>query len=596
MSHLPAATPLRRYGLLLRRYLGPQWKKATLMAVLVLASIGLQLLVPHILRFFIDTAVSGGALEVLLRAALLFLGVALAHQLLSAAATYTGADVGWTATNAMRRDLALHCLNLDLSFHTARTPGELIERIDGDVTALANFFSQFSVRVFGSGLLLVGILVMLWLEQPWVGLTLTVFTTLVLVTLGRLRDVAVPATKDEREAQARLFGFIEERLAGIDDIRANGAGPYVMWRFVSVMREVFSRGRRAWMKRASIWLLTIGLFAVGYVLTLGLGIYFFQAGVITLGTAYLFFQYMAMLEDPIEQITQQMQELQKAGAGIGRIDELLTLRSRIADCGTRLLPPGALSVTFERVGFEYQDRPVLHEISFHLAPGATLGLLGRTGSGKTTLTRLLFRLYELSRGEIYLGDVPLRTLPLGELNRRVGLVTQDVQLFSASVRDNLTFFDKAVADERILAVLHELGLDTWLGSLSHGLDTQLAAGGGGMSAGEAQLLAFARVFLKDPGLVILDEPSSRLDPATEARLEQAVSKLLRGRTAIIIAHRLGTVQRVDEIMILAEGWVLERGPRAELAARPTSHFSQLLKTGLHLPLQTPPVDRAVVAG
>ena len=143
----PAATPLRRYSALLLRYLAPQWQKAALMTVLILGSIGLQLLVPQILRFFIDTAVANGALEVLFRAALLFLGVALANQLLMAAATYTGADVGWTATNAMRRDLALHCLKLDMSFHTARTPGELIERIDGDVTALSNFFSQFSVQV-----------------------------------------------------------------------------------------------------------------------------------------------------------------------------------------------------------------------------------------------------------------------------------------------------------------------------------------------------------------------------------------------------------------------------------------------------------------
>lgn len=589
----PAATPLRRYSALLLRYLAPQWPKAALMTVLMLSSIGLQLLVPQILRFFIDTAVAGGALEVLLRAALLFLGVALVNQLLLAAATYTGADVGWTATNAMRRDLALHCLRLDMSFHTARTPGELIERIDGDVTALSNFFSQFSVQVLGSALLLLGILVMLWLEQPWVGLALTVFTALVLLTLGRLRDVAVPATTEEREAHAKLFGFIEERLAGIDDIRANGAGPYVMQRLVTAMREVFFKGRRAWMKRSSIWLLSMGLFAVGYVLTLGLGVYFFQAGAITLGTAYLFFQYMAMLEAPIEQITQQMQELQKAGAGIGRIDELLSLRSRLADGGTGRLPQGALSVTFDRVGFSYQQQPVLRDISFHLAPGTTLGLLGRTGSGKTTLTRLLFRLYEASSGEIRLGGIPIRQLAVSDLRRQVGLVTQEVQLFHASLRDNLTFFDQTVPDERILAVLHELGLGAWLAALPQGLDTPLAAGGSGLSAGEAQLLAFARVFLKDPGLVILDEPSSRLDPATEARLEQAVSKLLRGRTAIIIAHRLSTVERVDEIIILSEGRMLERGPRAELAALPTSHFYRL-RAGQQLLPEMPPVDHAVV--
>ena len=576
-----SATPLQRYANLLYRYLKPQWKKASLMALLIFASIGLQLLVPQILRFFIDTALEGGTFVVLLRAAFLFLGVALANQLFSAGATYAGADVGWTATNTMRNDLALHCLKLDMSFHTSRTAGELIERIDGDITALSNFFSQFLVRVAGSVLLLFGILIILWLEDARVGIGLSLFTLLVLLALHYTREVAVPATKDEREAHAKLFGFIEERLSGIDDVRANGGGPYVMNRFVHVMREVFFKGRYAWMKRSTVWLLSYGLFTLGDLLTLGLGIYFFQVGAISLGTAYLFFQYMLMLEAPIEQITQQMQELQKAGASIGRIDELFRIRSTLVDGGGKRLPDGALDVGFEHVTFAYEDRVVLDDITFTLAPGRVLGLLGRTGSGKSTLTRLLFRLYDTTHGVVRLGGINLKDVPLSEINQHVGLVTQEVQLFHATVRENLTFFDAGIPDERILTVLQELGLDSWLERLPHGLDTHLAAGGGGLSAGEAQLLAFARVFLKDPGLVILDEPSSRLDPATEALLERAVRRLLMGRTAIIIAHRLGTVARADEIMVMGNGHILEHGPRERLARDPRSHFYKLLQSGLH---------------
>ncbi len=577
----PAVTPIKRYAQLLARYLRPQWKKATLMALLILVSTGLQLLVPQIIASFIDTARAGGALNTLLRAALLFLGVALANQVLSSAATYLGADVGWAATNTMREDLAEHCLGLDMAFHTARTPGELIERIDGDVTALSNFFSQFAVRVFGAALLLVGILVVLWFEDPRVGLTLTLFSIVVSVTLNRVREVAVPATKASREADAGLFGFIEERLAGLDDIRANGGGPYVMHRFTHVARTVFFSGRRAWMKRSSIWLLSYGLFTIGDLLTLGLGITLFQRGAVSLGTAWLFFQYMLMLETPIEQITQQMQELQKAGASVGRIDELFALESGLKAGGEKELPEGPLAVTFERVSFSYDDKRILDEVSFHLTPGTVLGLLGRTGSGKTTLTRLLFRLYEVSSGAVRLGGVDLRDAPLETLHKHVGLVTQEVQLFHASVRDNLTFFDQTVPEDSILAVLDELGLSRWLGTLPNGLDSILPAGGKGLSAGEAQLLAFARVFLKNPGLVILDEPSSRLDPATEALLERAVTKLLKGRTAIIIAHRLGTVRRADEIMVMEAGRVLEHGPRVRLERDPHSHFYRLLQTGLH---------------
>ena len=580
--------PLARYAKLLGRYLRPQWRTAALMAGLLLVSIGLQLVVPQILRFFIDTAQAGGSLESLTRAALLFLGVAVVTQLLSAAATYYAAAVGWTATNAMREDLARHCLGLDMSFHTARTPGELIERVDGDVTALSNFFSQFSVRVLGGALMLAGILVILWLESPPVGVALTLFTLVVFFALFLTRNVAVVATKDERESSAQLFGFVEERLAGLDDLRANGGGDYAMQSFTRVAQTFFFRGRRAWMKRSSVWMLSYGMFTVGDLITLGAAIYLFQQGSITLGTAYLFFQYMLMLEEPIEQITQQMQELQKAGAGIGRIDELFAFKSELPKGKDVTLPEGALPLSFEHLGFAYGDKRILDDVTFRLGAGKVLGLLGRTGSGKTTLTRLIFRLYDPTSGSVKLGGVDTRDALPESLRERVGMVTQEVQLFHASVRDNLTFFSDGIPDERIEAVLRDLGLGGWLEGLENGLNTTLAASGGGLSAGQAQLLAFARVFLKDPGLVILDEPSSRLDPATEKLLERAVDKLLQGRTAIIIAHRLETVRRADDILILKDGCILEHGPRQALL-RSDSHFARLLQAGGHADLDDPEV-------
>jgi len=209
-----------------------------------------------------------------------------------------------------------------------------------------------------------------------------------------------------------------------------------------------------------------------------------------------------------------------------------------------------------------------------------LGLLGRTGSGKTTLTRLLLRLYDPAAGIVRIGGCDVRDLPVAALRGAIGVVTQDVQLFRATVRDNLTLFDASIPDERIVAVLRDLGLGAWLDSLPDGLDTELEAGGRSLSAGEAQLLAFTRVFLRDPGLVILDEASSRLDRATEQRIERAVDKLLAGRTGIIIAHRLGTVERADSILILDGGRVAEQGARARLAHDPATRFHHLLRTGL----------------
>jgi len=217
-------------------------------------------------------------------------------------------------------------------------------------------------------------------------------------------------------------------------------------------------------------------------------------------------------------------------------------------------------------------------VSFRLAVGRMLGLLGRTGSGKTTIARLLFRLYDPQQGSICLGDVDLRRLQLAALRGRVGLVTQDVQLFAASLRDNLTFFDAAVPDGQLQETLAALGLLPWLARLPQGLATPISSAS--LSAGEAQLLALARVFLKDPGLVILDEASSRLDPLTEALLDRALDRLLAGRTAIIIAHRLTTIARADDILILEEGRMQEQGRREQLLADPHSRLAGLHRQGL----------------
>jgi ATP-binding cassette subfamily B protein len=287
-----------------------------------------------------------------------------------------------------------------------------------------------------------------------------------------------------------------------------------------------------------------------------------------------------MLEDPIDQINRQLQDLQQAGAGMTRVRRLLGVRRRMTDGPRDDMPPGALSVSFDGVWFAYDDEPVLRDVTFHLAPGETLGILGRTGSGKTTISRLLFRLYDPTRGAVEVGGIDPRSRTIESYRSRIDMVTQDIHLFHASVRDNLTLFDRSIPDPVILQVLCDLGLDDWYSSLPAGLDSVLPSGGGGLSAGEAQLLAFARVFLRDPGVVILDEASSRLDPATEAKIEHAVDRLLQGRTGIIIAHRLSTIRRVDRVLILDEGHVVEEGVRSALESDLDSRLSGLLRRGL----------------
>lgn len=572
--------PLKQYWTLLRSYLKPQWPRASLLAVLLLARIGLQLVNPQIMRFFIDTAMAGGALRTLLNAGVLFLGVALANQALSVATTYLGQDVAWAATNALRLDLTLHCLKLDQSFHKAHTPGELLERIDGDVNSLANFFSRMFVELVGSAALMVGILTLLFLEDWRVGLGISLFALIALAVMVRIRAIAIPYWHLNRQLTAEFYGFLAEQLEGTEDIRANGAGSYVMLRFYEITRKLFPPHMRSGLAGYGMWMSTVTIFALGNAVAFALSAYLWQTGEVTIGTIYLIFHYTELLRGPISGIRAQLTDLQQAEAGIGRVQALFDTASKLQDGNRGSLPEGALSVDLDGVSFGYDEDLVLRDVTVSLAPGRVLGLLGRTGSGKTTLARLLVRLYDPTSGSIELGGLSPRDTQVEDVRQRVGMVTQEVQLLKATVRDNLTFYDPDVTDEQLEAVLEDLGLANWLAALPRGLDTELDAGSGGLSAGQAQLLAFARAFLADPGLVILDEASSRLDPATEQLIERAIDRLLAGRTGIVIAHRLATVHRVDEILILEDGQVLEHGERAALAGDPDSHFYRLLQTGL----------------
>ena len=569
---------LTRYWRLLAHYLRPQWPWMVLLAVILCGAIGVQVVTPLLASRFIDQATSGGALRGLIVLALLTMVLALVGQGLAVAETYVAENVSWTATNALRVDLLAHLLRLDASFHTAHTPGELIERVDGDVATLARFFSRFVVYVLGNGVLILGMLALLYHVDWRIGLGLSVFVALALIAMLRIRAKATPFWAAERQASADYYGFLGEYLAGLEDIRSSGAGAFVLRRCAEVMRSWLAITLKAQMKGYAMLATSQGLFALGTAVAFALSAVLFKAGTLTIGTVYLIFQYTEMLRQPTEQIRKEVQDLQQADASLGRVEALLRTAPRLVDGAGLALPPGPLAVELDGVSFGYaEDTPVLQDVCVYLEPGRVLGVVGRTGSGKTTLTRLLPRFYDPLAGAVRLGGVDLRAVRLAAVRARIGLVSQEVHLFHANVRDNLTLFDDGVPDERIVGVLETLGLAAWLRDLPHGLNTPLGLGGVGLSGGEAQVLACARIFLRDPDVVILDEASSRLDPATERLVHTALGRLLEGRTGIIVAHRLATVAYADDILVLEDGRVREHGPRLALAADPTSRFSRLLR-------------------
>ncbi len=571
----------RRYARLLSRYLGPEWVRMALLTVILVAAMSVQLITPLVAGLFLDQATGGVALRGLVWLAVLTMILGVVRQGVAVAETYVAESVSWAATNALRVELVAHLLRLDASFHATRTTGELIERVDGDVATLARFFSRFVVYVLGNGLLILGVLVLLFTVDWRVGLGLSAFVVVAIASLLLIRASTTPFSIAERQASASFFGFLSEYLGGLEDIRSSGAVAFVLRRFTEILRSWRALSIRSGMGGYAMSATSQGLFALGMAVAFGLGAWLHQEGTLTVGTVYMIYRYTEVLRQPTEQLREEVQDLRQADASMVRVEALLATRPVLLDGPGLPLPPGPLSIDLEHVSFGYATAgDVLRDVSVRLAPGHVLGIVGRTGSGKTTLTRLLMRFIDPDSGCVRIGGINVKDAHLATLRTRVGLVTQDVQLFRASVRDNVTLFDSTVSDYQIQRVLEELGLATWLDDMPDGLNTQLGPTGAALSAGQAQILACARVFLRNPDVVILDEASSRLDPYTEHLVHAAMSRLLDGRTGVIVAHRLSTVSLASDILVLEDGRVWEIGSRSDLAADPSSRFAQMLRVAI----------------
>ena len=482
--------------------------------------------------------------------------------------------VGQRLTARIRDDLFRHALALSLRFHDRTTVGRLITRLTSDVDALAEVFGSGAVGVLADlvSLVVVGVTM---ISIEWrLGLLLMasqIPVTFAIVWLqGRYRKVNYRV----REELGGLNAELQENLQGLEVVQ--------MFRRERENSRRFARGNDTYRRAVtgtilydsaiSAFIEWVSLVAVAVVLALG-G-WMVTAGTMGLGSLTTFILFSQRLFDPLRQLAERFTQIQGGLTAVERIGELLDEPLDIVELadssrsdaarrsGLQGRSPG--EVVFESVSFAYRsDDPILDNLSFRIAAGEHVAIVGPTGSGKSTVIRLLCRLYEPQAGRILLDGVDIRELPIATLRQRLGVVLQDTFLFSGNVADNLRL-DAPISDQQLERLCGELGLKPLLDRLDQGLASELRERGANLSSGERQLLAVARVAIRDPSVLVMDEATAFLDPSTEATLQSDLDRLLRDRTAIVIAHRLATVEAADRILVLRQGRLIEQGNHLEL--------------------------------
>ena len=477
--------------------------------------------------------------------------------------------VGQRLTARIRDDLFEHALSLSLRFHDRMPVGKLLTRLTSDVDALAEVFGSGAVGVLND---LVSLLVlastMLFIEWR---LGLLLLFTQVPVTLAVLwlQRRYRKANYRVREELSQLNADFQENLQGLEVVQMYGRETVNSARFLRTGMHYRSavNGTIFFDSSISAFLEWVALAAIALVLALG-GL-MVTNGAMGLGTLTTFILASQRLFDPLRQLAERFTQIQGGLTAVERIGELMEEPLEIAEAKGVLphVSGGGGEVIFENVSFAYRpDDPILRNLSFRIAPGEHVALVGPTGSGKSTIIRLLCRLYEPQQGRILLDGRDIRTIPMADLRRELGVVLQDTFLFSGNVADNLRL-NASVSDQELAQVCAELGLNELLAKLPNGLETELRERGGNLSSGERQLLAVARVAIRKPTVLVMDEATAFMDPSTEATLQADLDRLLQKRTAIVIAHRLATVEASDRILVLRRGELIEQGTHRELRAR-----------------------------
>jgi ABC-type multidrug transport system fused ATPase/permease subunit len=479
----------------------------------------------------------------------------------------------WAAD--VRRRLCRVSFGRDLPTLETTPVGEMLDRIDGDVAQVASEIRGPGVRIAQAvtlGLLSTATAMVVWWPA---GLTMLALAALLVVGLRQPTRRIAPARMHEEEAWSDLAAVMEESIHGQDDVRTSLARPYVLRLYAQRASQVLARGRRVWTMSAKVTAIATGITRAGIALVVIGGVWALVTGRVD-GARLTAIWLLAMaFGATVEHISRMVPEIQYALGAWGRVQ--LLAASAQEPVGGRAPVDGDLVVRGLTFAYPTRDTdaerpPALAEVDLSFLRGRSYALIGRTGSGKSTLTKILTRAVDVPRGTVFLAGTDLLDFDVEGLRRWVAVVPQRTEILAGTLAENIALFDPDLLDAAARA-LAELGLSTWVDDLPDGMATKLGEGGYVLSAGQEQLVAFARILVRDPHVVILDEATARMDPVTEARVQRATERLLRDRIGIVIAHRLSSVRRCDEIVVLADGRVVEAGP-LERSAR----FARLLAT------------------
>ncbi|MEZ4655810.1 MAG: ABC transporter ATP-binding protein [Candidatus Eisenbacteria bacterium] len=590
--HEEGYVPRLSVASLLRRILARLRSESRAMTVgigLLLLSVAAELAGPLIIRRIIDRdipeAARNGATAAIWESALFYLAIFVLGSLANFRGIVVIARVGLRLIARLKQDCFDHLLGLGADYFDHHPPGRLLARVESDAERLLNLFSDVSIAILRSVLLLGGTLVVMYLADARITTAVILLAAPVfaisLVLIRWMRTLYA----EVRRAFAQLSTFVAEYVQAVPILQVYGRQSWVLDRLHARNLARYRIELRSEFINYAFWsgFATLEVVAVMLILYLGfggLGSGGAEAGAsrgalresLSLGTLVLFIEYTRRLFTPLVMFAEQLNSIQRAFASADRVFGILQTETRVRDRRESGRPVPAWSeIAFENVEFRYEEgdapRPVLDGVSFRIRRGEHVALVGPSGGGKSTLTSLLLRFYEPTAGRITVDGIDIRELPLVEWRRRLGLVLQDIHLFPGSVADNLRVFAHDVPEAQLLTALQKLEADEILRDLPAGLATSLAEGGQNLSMGERQLLCFARALVKDPEILVLDEATSSVDPATERRMQRSMQRLMAGRTALVVAHRLSTVVHADHILVLEAGRLVEEGTHTQLLAR-----------------------------